>query len=300
MLTVNKNFSNSISVLKNSNKLISSTQDSFAGIRPGTYIKFGNIDVLHSIVGARNFFYSKDFITEASQKLIIKDDTGITLQRDDQIKIIFDEYKLNYILNITNPGRFYNKGEILRVDGGTPSINLMDGNVFLTKFIIEEINPDGGGILKLALDEAGRYLQPPTGAVTLSGGKGDGAIIEPVYTVIDNRNIQDRVIKDIEVRNNQTYLTLDYPLPSMVKQGKLSLEKWEVELSSPYSGDTQLNIEYKLFRDFTANYNFPLTVKNNPESHLIYNQFVSQIDIIVHRQSVEIDNLKKIIKKLEV
>lgn len=278
MLVVNKNFFNSISVSKNSDKIISSTQDSFAAIRSGSYIKIGDLDILYSIINSKNFFYSKEFRVLPSRVLKISSHTNTFLQRDDAVKITYDEYKLDYILNIVNGGQFYTKGDILIVNGGSPSINLVDGNIFPTKLIVEEINPDGGAVQRLSLHEPGKYITPPTGTVTLSGGHGESLLLELKYSIIDNRNIEERLIKDIQFVNNETLLTLDYPLPSSVEMGRLSLEKWEAQLSVPYLGETALNIGYKIFQDFTLNYKLPLIVKNNPDYHLIINNALIKID----------------------
>lgn len=283
MLVVNKNFFNSISVSKNSDKIISSTRDNFAGIRPGTYIKIGNLDFLYSIATAKHFFYSKDFYTNNSRKLVIPTHTNIFLQNDDVIKIIYDEFKFDYVLNIVNAGKHYLAGDILIVNGGVPSFSLIDGNISPTKLIVDEVNPDGGAITKISLNSRGKYITPPSGQISLSGGHGEGVVLELKYSLIENRNIEERTIKNIEFLNGETILTIDYPLPPNISGGHLSLEKWEINLTSNYMGETELNIEYKLFQDFSPNYKFPLTVKNNNEFHLVFNDAIMKIDKEIKR-----------------
>lgn len=283
MLVINKINKYSISVQNKSNKIIGSTKDNFNGIRPGTYIKFGDVDVLYSILDTKKFFFSKEFEIINPRQIKLPSNIGIYLQKEDEIKITYDEFKLDYIINIVKGGSFYSVGDILIINEGVPSTSLEDGSVNYTKLLVEEVNPDGGAITKLSLLDSGKYVEPPNGLITLSGGTGSGLIINAKYNLMDEKNIDFRIIKDIIQSPSETILVLDYPLSGIQKRGVFSLEKYEIQLTSPYLGATQSNVDCKIFQDFTPNYQLPLSVKNNEDVYLILNDALLKIDSILKK-----------------
>ena len=284
----------SASILKDTNRLISSSEDNFGGIRNGSYLKIGDNDFLYSVIKTNSFFYLKDVEILDNKTLKIDSHTGADLQLEDNVKISFKEYELNSILSITNPGINYNEKDILNVTGGELTIDVSEGIGYPTKLIVEKID-DKGSILRLGLKEKGKYLIPPEEKIKLHGGLGDKAEVELEYDVINKRHILERVIKNIvfNQKDDSTILTLDYSLPVGIKEGKLSVEKWEILLSSDYIQNSQLNIEYKLFKDFTEHINLPLVAKNSLSQDLIINQAFNKLDIIIYNLQKEIEELKK-------
>ena len=277
MLITNKINGFTVSVSKDSNKIISSSEDSFAGIKPGSYIKIGNVDLLYSVLNSRKFSYIKEFELLDSKTIQINCDTKISLQREDVIKIIYDEYKLGTILNIINPGQYYKLDDILTVKNGELSIDISSGIGYPTKLKVEEVG-EFGGVMKLISDSDGKYIVPPQGKIEVFGDSGENLLLELDYKLIENRNIQERVIKNVEFKDNKTIIILDYSLPIGIKKGTLSTEKWEITLMTEYQGNSSLNVPYKVFNDFSPNYSFPLTVKNNPDMHTIFNKAILDID----------------------
>ena len=280
MLITNKFGGNSVSVLNNSNKVLSSTQDSFIGIKPGSLLKIGDSDLLYPILSSKNIYYNKNFDVVDGRKIRINENTSINIQKEDSIKIIYEEYELDYIMDTVNPGRYYKVDDILSIKGGELSIDISNGIGQPAQFKIEEIE-EGGAIKKLSLINKGRYVAAPSGNITVYGSTGENCLLQLRFKTIDNKNIEEKIVKNIEFKDDKTYLTLDYSLPIGIKNGKISLEKSEIILANNYNGNTQLNVEYKMLKDFTNNFSLPLTTKGNPNFHLVWNEAMHRIDQIL-------------------
>lgn len=281
MLIVNKNNVSpfTVSILNKTNRIVSSSQENFAGIRPGSYIKLGNNEILYQISEINRFFYNKKFETIDNRTIKINDNIGINLQKEDVLEVIYDEYELNSVINIENPGRFYIKDEIITIKGGEPSINIYDGIPYPTKLKIEEID-ENGSIKLLGPSQNGKYIIPPKGKTEVVSQHGNGAILELNYKIIDTSALVSRVIKDIKIdeSKNETIINLDYSLPLGIKNGKISIKKYEILLSSIYLGQTIYNANFSIFKDFTPNYNFLLLLKNSANIADVFNKNMLDID----------------------
>jgi len=274
---INPNFS--ISILQNTNRIIGSTEDNFAGIRAGCYIKIGNDDNLYSIYQTKKTFYIKDFEILDSRKILIKEDININLQKEDTISILYDEYELNSVININKGGKFYNVNDVITIHGGELSIDMLNGIGYPTKLTIEETN-EFGEVKRLGLKDKGKYISFPINPCLTFNENSNGVdlSLELSYKTIDNRSIIKRVVKEIEFNKNNTILCLDYSLPLGIKNGKLSAEKWEIVLKETYLGTNKVNEYYQIYKDFTPNLNIPLMLKNSESAHSIFNQAVLKID----------------------
>ncbi|MDO8609353.1 MAG: hypothetical protein Q7R95_02305 [bacterium] len=273
----NPNFS--ISILQNTNRIIGSTEDNFGGIRAGTYIKIGTDDNLYSIYNTKKTFYIKEFEIIDSRKILIKENININLQKEDTINILYDEYELNSVLNISQKGKHYNTNDIITIKNGELSIDMLNGIGYPTKLSIEETN-EFGEIKRVGLKDKGKYIIAPNNPceITNEGGMGIGAILELSYKIIDNRSLLKRIIKQIEFQENKTILYLDYSLPQGIKSGKLSAEKWEIILRENYLGANKVNEFYQIYKDFTPYLNIPLMLKNSESAHVIFNQAMLKIE----------------------
>jgi hypothetical protein len=85
----------------------------------------------------------------------------------------------------------------------------------------------------------------------------------------------------VEVKDNTTILTLDYSLNPGIKTGQISFEKWEVILSQPYLQESRTNLKYTIFSEYTPHYSLPLTIKNDSNFDLIFNQGINKMDSII-------------------
>lgn len=292
MLQINKFNSFSASILKNTNRLVCCSNDNLGAISKGSYLKIGNDDILYQTLNSKKFFLTKDFEVINNRTIKINSNTEINLQKEDNIKIIFDEYKLGAILNINKSGRLYREGDILTVKGGELSINISSGIGSPTKLKVEEVG-EFNSILKLSKESEGKYIIPPQGKLETYGGNGEGLEIELEYKILDTRNIQERVIKNIEFKDDETFITLDYSLPLGIKKGNLSIEKWEVFLASNYCSENKFYVDCSIYRDFTPHINLPLINKNSTTFDMLVNKAFFTIDEKVRKLEDRISALER-------
>lgn len=271
-----------ISVQNNSNKIIGSSEEKFSGIGKGNLIKIGNENTLYTIVNKDKFSYIKPFNTIDSKTILIEEDIGINLQNGDSIKISYKEYELMMIYDIINKGVSYNTDETLRALGGILNIDISNGNINPTILKINEIN-NQGSIEKIDILEKGKYITPPENPVSFSCDNGKDLQIELKYKECNNRTVLERTIQNINIKNNKTYLYLNYSLPPNIKSGKIYVEKNVLILDSNYLGSTESNVNYELFRNFTPHLRMPLLLKNSLSPDVVLNKALLIIDEEIHQ-----------------
>jgi hypothetical protein len=284
-----------VSVLKDTNKVVGSTYDNFSAIRPGSFIRIENGQVLYPITKTQSIFYSKPFINNKNREIIISDYCGIFIQKGDNIKIFYNRYELDSILSITSAGKGYNEGEIVTISGGVPSVNNIDGQVYPTRLVINIVNPEGGivSLSKTDSNENGDYINTPVGDLELIGSKnGKNAQIRCQFKIIPSSLSIDRTVREISYQDGKTKIILDYSIDPNITNGNLSLEKWEAHLAYPFIGESRNNVPYEIFKDFTPNLNLPLLLKNSRSNELLYNQGMFLID-------AEISSLRKTVEELK-
>lgn len=274
---MNYNIQFTVSIQYNSNKIIGSSEENFGGIGKGNLIKIGQSNVLHTIIGKDKFSYLKSFSIKDSKTLLIDEDIGINLQKGDCLKLSYKEYELMMIYDIVEMGSNYNIGNELKATGGIINIDVSTGrtNPTILKVVALDLN---SGAKQLEIIEKGKYLSPPENPVSFTSDSGQGAKFELKYKECDNRTIIERNIQDIHIKEGKTFINLDYSLPLNVKQGKLYVEKYVLILDSPYMGDTELNINYELFRNFTPYLRMPMLLKNSMSPDVILNKSLIMID----------------------
>jgi hypothetical protein len=230
-------------------------------------------------MSAKRVLFSKEFESLGNRKIKLNSDLGLKIQNEDGIRLVCDEYELDYIFEITSGGGSYNENESLFVKGGELSINLMEGTGTPTELNVVKIDRDGCIIKEVCIKDRGRYyIAPDSDANTYGSKTGNGAKFKLKYRKTETQEFQEKIVKNVDVEDNETILALDYSLNSGIKTGKMSFEKWEIILSQPYLGDSRTNLKYKIFSEFTPNYSFPLTVKNNPDIDIIFNQAINKVD----------------------
>lgn len=266
-----------VSIQNNSNKIIGSSEEKFTGIGKGNLIKIGNNDSLYTIIDKDKFSYIKSFNFIDGKTILIDEDIGINLQRGDSINISYKEYELMMIYEILEKGNGYNVGDELKATDGVLNIDISSGNINPTVLKVTEINANGG-IEQIEILEKGKYISPPNNPVSFSSNNGQEVKFNLKYKECDNRTIIERTIQTINVKDNKTYLYLNYSLPPNIKNGKLYVEKHILIIDSNYLGNTGSNINYELFRNFTPYCKIPLMLKNTMSPDVIYNKAILQID----------------------
>ena len=271
-----------VSIQNNSNKIIGSSEEKFSGIGKGNLIKIGNEGILYTIVNKEKFSYIKSFNLYDAKTILIEEDIGINLQKGDSINISYKEYELMMIYDIVNKGINYNVENELKVNGGILNIDIANGHFNSTILKVNEID-NNGGIEKIEIIEKGKYIIPPTNPVSFISDNGSGAQIELKYKECDNRTVIERTIQDINIKDNKTYIYLNYSLPPNIKNGKIYVEKHVLILDSNYLGSTESNIGYELFRNFTPHLKMPLLLKNSLSPDVILNKALLIIDEELHK-----------------
>ena len=295
-MLISKKFSgglNGVSVFNNSNIILSSTEDNLGGIRSNSYLKFNNSDTLFTILSSKKILLAKDFTSLGNRQIKLDSDIGLKIQNDDSIRLIYDEYEVDYVFDIKNGGNGYVAKDVLSLKGGDLSLNSFSEIGSPAEFVITDIDNDGGIIKNVEIKNRGKYCSPPDDEVELIGGFGHGAKFKVQYRKTESQQAQEKVVKNVVVKDGATILTLDYSISPGIKSGRISFEKWEIILSNPYIGDSQTNLGYKIFSESTPHYSIPLTIKNNSDFDLIYNQAVNRMDSLIKEVNNRIDEIEK-------
>ena len=226
-----KNVVGTASVIKDTNRLVSSTSNNCNGVRSGSFLKFQS-DANHYIVNnIKSLLFICEFNKISNQEIEINEDTGINIGRGDEIVISHKEYELQTILNITNPGENYQIGDSISIDGGVPLVNIQDNTTEKIQIRVNNTN-EHGGITKIAIDKKGRYVETPISPFKAVGGQGSGGEFNLQFKICNQRNFIERTVQDVRFDGSKTFLTLTYTLPQEIKTGKLSVDKWEIFLTS--------------------------------------------------------------------
>lgn len=274
-----------VSVQNNSNKIISSSEEKFVGISNGNLIKIGNEDILYSIIGREKYFYIRNFSIVDPKNIVIDDNINNNLQNGDNIRITFKEYELIMINELINEGKNYSLNEDVLVIGGKLNINISDGSSEPSILTITETG-ENGNIKQLGIKKKGKYISIPPNPCKVAAENGKDAELNVNYSECGNRTVLERIIDSITIKDNKTYIHLNYSLPINLEQGKLSVEKVSLTLDKPYYGDTESNVNYQIYKNFTPNITLPLMAKNTLSPESIFNNAVHKID-------AEINKIKK-------
>jgi hypothetical protein len=276
------------SILKDTNKAVSTSEDSWESVRPNNYVKFGNDETFYIVGSTKKLFYIKDFVVNSDNSLLVNDNVGINLSEHDCLSISYKEYQILTITKILAGGTGYKVGDKLTFDGGVPSVDTSTGLTRNASVIVSQVD-EKGGVLQVRLNDQGRYIVSPS---SLVGGNGKGIQVASVAKLCDDRAIVERTISRID-RQITTNIFLDAPLPSGVSDGKLSVEKWEMLLTSNYVGETKINESYAVSRDTTPNLNIPLVLRGSFSPEAVYNLALAILDQEIGSLKTEIAELKK-------
>lgn len=279
------------SIRKGDNKIISSAFSDWSAIREGTFIKFDNDSQFYVAAHSEKRTYLKNFITLESSVIRINEDCGVNINEGDTLYISYKEYELSTIYKIISAGREYRINDQLTLSGGIPSLNITDNTLNSTKFIVSKIGNDGE-IAELNIINRGKYIDAPPQITDLKGGSGSLASLEVGFKLTDHRSFIEKDVQKVEFKSAATIISLVYGLPEGIKEGKLSIEKWEIILASNYQGENRIAAPFQITRDFTPNYKIPLITKNSLNQELIVNHALALLD----RKIAELENQIKELK----
>lgn len=287
-----KKFGYTASILKDTNHVISTSQSDWSTVKENDYFRIGEDVKFYNIDRSDKIFYIKDFKTTNERTIITEDEVSINLSKNDLLTITYKEYKLLTVLEIKNIGRAYKIGDILTINGGILSRKIEDDSTQSTKIKIKKVNEEGG-IVDIAIEQFGLYTQPPPKLASTRDGCGADAIFELEYIVSDNRKLIERQILSINRFIVPNLISLNFPLPEGINEGKISVIKWEIFLKDNYKNEeNQLEKFYDIASNFTSNIKLPLLMLNSMQTELIFNNAMEKIDL-------ELAELKKEIKQLK-
>lgn len=277
------------SIKNGTNRVVSSAQCSWSSAKPGCFFRFKNDPCLFSVQKVSNFSLFKDFEVVHGKTIKIHDDVGIDFSVGDEFVVLYKEYELITIFEIVNKGSGYKAGDKLKLNSDLPNLDIQTG--ILEYSVLEVLEVDSaGGILKINISSKGRYLKEPESELTVIGSMGSGAVFKTIFKEMDCKQLIERQIEYIEY-NIPCVILLNSPLPKGVSKGKLSLNKWELFLSTNYSRNL-VNSEYEIIQDYTSNYKLPLLATNSLSREPIINKSFSMIDEQLKNLQSQIDALK--------
>lgn len=278
------------SIIKNTNRLISSTSSNLRSCRVGSFLKFKS-DSNHYIISKIDpLFYITEFEKVDGKKIKINSDTSININILDTVIISYKEWEIQTINSIISQGRGYKIGDVLCLDGGKPIIGVQDNLKNIAKIHVDNTD-ENGSILKISILEKGKYYEYPEESIVV-GGKGEGAKFDIRYKICDNRTMIERDVQNVEFDGKNTIITLNYDIPNEIKLGKISVDKWEIFLSTPYVEETKINETYETTRDFSPHLNIPLMLKGSLSMETIFNSSI----LMMEKKIKELENR---ISKLE-
>jgi len=268
---------NTGSIKKNTNRLISTSFSDWSSVRDGTFIKFDGDSHFYTASHTEKRTFLKDYFVLQPSILQIKEDCGVNINEGDTLNISFKEYELVSLYKIISSGKGYRVGDHITIGEGTASLSIVDHTLNSTVLEISKIGAEGE-IVEVNIINRGKYIDPPNNVVSLKGGIGSGASAEVSYKLADHRTFIERDVQSIEFKEGATLIYLIYPLPSGIKEGKLSIEKWEIILTTPLKGENKINHSFQITRDFTPNYGFPLIAKNALNQEMFINHILGVLD----------------------
>lgn len=268
---------NMASVRKNTNTIISTTFADWSAIRSGTFIKFVDDFNFFTVSHVNKKTFLKDFVKAQSHVLQINENCGVNINEGDSLTISYKEYELSTVYKLISAGKGYSVGDVLTLDGGTPSLNLSDNTLNSGVITVNKIG-EMGEILEFDITEKGKYITSPETITSLKGGDGSGAVIECGFKLSDHRSFIERDVERVEFKGSDTLVYLYYALPDSIKEGKLSIIKWEIVLTGNYTGENKINQTIQIIRDFTPNYRIPLLAQNAQNQELIFNNALITLD----------------------
>ncbi len=290
----------SVVATSGSPKLIGTTQSDFCTTaRPGSIVHFiGNNTTFH-VNRTDKIFFVRDF--QVFDKYIsIKENIGFNILKGDNLTLSYKEFELWTLMDIKNSGKNYKVGNIIYVEGGILAGSTDHNKTEPIEFEVIEIE-DGGKVKSLGLKNSGLYLEsPPKICKTHCNTNIDGGLeLELEYLTRGERKIIEREVINVVADHKEAKIYLNYNVPKGVKEGKLSLTKWQIILDQNYTGETTQNAEISICRDFSKHLKMPLVNSNHFSMETSINKSLHAIDKHAENMEREIQELKARIEKLE-
>ena len=272
-----KTITGQISIKQGNKEAYSNSESNFKHIKTNSSIRIGDSEDFYTIKKIEPVFYVKPFSGQQKQ-IKLNEDIGVGITYGDQLVLSFKEYQLLTVVKVSSKGRNYAAGDIVSIKGGNAVVDAVTGEKQAPRLKVEKVN-DAGGILKLKIEEKGKYLKTPEKAcdVISLAKNGRGCVLIVEYKLTDERKIIERLVTQKTINDGETFLTLNYPIPENVTQGKLSIHKWKLILDSPFKDKTQINAPFEILKDLTPELGLPLLAQGSISTEKIFNLAMRQL-----------------------
>lgn len=285
------------SIKNETNRLIAVGDSDWKYITNGTEIRFVSQSELFPVLESKKFISIKDFALMEKSVIKIQSNSELEFSAGDRAIITYKKYLITNIFAISQSGKGYKAGDILTVNCDKYELDKTTNELKSAKVFVDKVS-ESGAIVKATIIYGGELLSKPDDIMLLSGGSGSGATMHFTSAVNDQRGRIEAQISSINQLSNTCLLKLEYPINSKITEGKISVEKWEIILSKKYLGDTLINKQFQVYRDYTPNYSFNMMLPNSPSAHICYNASMKKVDMIIKQLEDRIKILENQNKEL--
>jgi len=267
-----------VTLKEGSNRAYAGTEADLSALRTGSFLKIIDVNGLYTVVGTEKQFFIKKFENLGNATISIAEDVSGILAPGDQVKVSFKEYIIGEFF-LKSSGSGYSVGEKLFLHSEKTVQSLSTGEDFNAVFNVDEVDSKGC-IKKLSAANRGRYLveSEKKEIYKLSNGFGSGAEVEVMFMENGNVRIVEKTIYESNAQGTTTVITLESDFTQNVKHGKLSFEKWTIELKHPHRSASVRNREATITRDFTPYLGLPIIPGTNDVTETHYNKTISILD----------------------
>jgi len=288
------------SIKSGTDRVVGQADNDWETVRDGSHLKFVNDPVHYLVASTKKYFFIKSFTSDDGKSILIPEDTGIEMMLNDTVTISYKDYEVIDVTSVTDGGSGYSLGDSLQLSSFSPSLNSFNNALGVALFKVDSVDKDGK-ITSLNVDDKGSYHSPITDEeVSLTGGSGSSAKVKLLGNLKENRNSIERSIVSVDRgADGGTRVFLNYSVPKLITDGKASVHKWELRLSSDYKGTDKIEQVCTITRDFTLKFGFPLMAANSMNGDVAHNESVRKIDTLVSDLQNKVQALEEKINSLE-
>lgn len=274
---------------KGDNVAYATYENSLAAVKDGSFLRFEGENCFYVVQRKESTTFLHDFTVVGANIIRINENLDGKIHSFDKLTLSFREQELDIVIGIVNAGAGYAIGDVLTVQGGKPSLDVVNGVYNATQIVVNGVKE--GQISRIGVKSRGKYIEVPPPEVLLGGGKGKNAKFEISYRPLQNVTQLNREVLEVRLENSQTLVILDSNLPSYITCGKISFDKWLFYLATPYISESRRGVGFSVTRDFTPAFNIPLMVPDSITSDVVYNKGIVILEEEILKLNRRIDEL---------
>jgi len=272
-----KNSIGTCSISKDSSRVISDSSASWQSVKKGSFIKFSSDSCFYQVIKTNPLSYSQKFEVLNEFQIKIKGNCGAEIFRGDKAILTYNEYELLTVNSIKNAGSNYKVGDVLTVAGGVLALSKFDNQTKVTQIKVNQVS-ENGEIQRIGLVEKGIYLNYPQVGM-MEGGSGSGAVLDIEYNAIPQKKFIEVTVRNVVNSEKESLILVDSVIPSGLKQGDLSVNKWELIINGTYTGESKTAVGYEIYSDFTPNIQLPIILPNAKNQEILITHAFTIIDM---------------------